>query len=235
MPDWLISHLSALQRDVVQSLAAELSAGGIGTALFAFALGALHALTPGHGKMALATYFLARQARIGMGVRIALSAAMLHVLTGAAVFMVLRFVVGQTSNIAGRGPPSFTILGYSLIIAAGALMVIQSLRPARSPRGEAHALTAGIGFLPCPLTISVLGFAWAQGTVAMVGMVLLSLALGIAATIAVVAVAAILVRGTVGAALADRLPDLEHRARWLQGIAGGCIVAIGAYTLATQR
>lgn len=235
MPDGLVLYLSALQRDVVQSLATELSAGGIGTAVLAFALGALHALTPGHGKMALATYFLARQAHVGKGVRVALSAAMLHVLSGAAVFLVLRFIVGQTSNITGRGSPSFTILGYGLIVAAGALMVVQSLRPAQSPRGEVHALTAGIGFLPCPLTISVLGFAWAQGTIAMVVTVLLSLALGIATTIAGVAVAAILVRGTVGAALADRLPDLERRARLLQGIAGVCIIAIGVYTLATLR
>jgi ABC-type nickel/cobalt efflux system permease component RcnA len=216
-------------------LATELSSGGIGTALFAFALGALHALTPGHGKTALATYFLARQARVGKGVRVALSAATLHVISGVAVFLALRFVVGQTSNITGRGSPSFAALGYGLIVAAGALMLVQSLRPARPARGEIYALTAGIGFLPCPLTISVLGFAWAQATVAMVGLVVLSLALGIATTIAVVAVAAILARGTVGAAVADRLPDLERWARLLQGMAGLAIMAIGAYTLATLR
>ena len=35
-----------------------------------------------------------------------------------------------------------------------------------------HALTAGVGLLPCPLTISVLGFAWTQGSAVMVGLVL---------------------------------------------------------------
>jgi hypothetical protein len=50
MLDWLIANLSTLQGGIVRSLAAELRAGGIGTAVLAFSLGALHALTPGHGK-----------------------------------------------------------------------------------------------------------------------------------------------------------------------------------------
>lgn len=44
-------------------------------------------------------------------------------------------------------------------------------------------LTGGIGLLPCPLTISVLAFAWIQGTAVMVAVVLATLALGIATTI----------------------------------------------------
>lgn len=62
MSDWLISALSGLQRSAVVGLAAELRSGGILTAVLAFGLGALHALTPGHGKAALAAYFLGREA-----------------------------------------------------------------------------------------------------------------------------------------------------------------------------
>jgi ABC-type nickel/cobalt efflux system permease component RcnA len=46
MPDWIISDLSSWQRTAVSGLAAELRTGGLLTALLAFALGALHALTP---------------------------------------------------------------------------------------------------------------------------------------------------------------------------------------------
>ena len=114
-------------------------------------------------------------------------------------------------------------------------MLIQSLRPTHAAHDGVHALTAGIGLLPCPLTISVLGFAWAQGTAAMVGLVLLSLALGISATIGIVAVLAIVARNTVGTALADRLPQIERGARILQSIAGLAIIAIGLYTLSAVR
>lgn len=110
-------------------------------------------------------------------------------------------------------------------------MLIQSLRPTHAAHDGAGALTAGIGLLPCPLTISVLGFAWAQGTAAMIGLVLLSLASGIAATIGIVAVVAITTRATLGASLVDHLPDLDRGARVLQGMAAVAIITIGIYTL----
>jgi nickel/cobalt exporter len=231
MPDWLIAYLGAWQGGIVRTLAAEMRAGGLGTAWLAFGLGALHALTPGHGKAALAAYFLGREARVGKGVRIALTAALLHVLSGFAVFLVLRFIVGQAHSITGRGSPTFTLLGYGLIIIAGAAMLFQSVRPASAGHDGAHALTGGIGLLPCPLTISVLGFAWVQGTAIMVAVVLAALALGIATTIGIVAVVTILARQTLGQALAHRLPQLERWSRIGQGVAGAAIVMIGVATL----
>ena len=50
MPDWLIVYLGSLQAGVMRGLAAELRAGGVGTVTLAFTLGAVHALTPGHGS-----------------------------------------------------------------------------------------------------------------------------------------------------------------------------------------
>jgi ABC-type nickel/cobalt efflux system permease component RcnA len=231
MPDWLIAWLGQMQGGIVRTLATELRAGGIGTIGFAFALGALHALTPGHGKAALAAYFLGREARITAGLQIALTAALLHVLSGLALFLVLRFVVGQVPSMLGRNSPTFTVVGYGLIIVAGAIMVAQSLRAPHSHGDGAHALTAGIGLLPCPLTISVLGFAWTQTSSAMVLLVLISLALGIALTIGLVALAAIIGRRTMGIALAGYLPGLERWSRIVQAAAGILIMGLGVATL----
>jgi nickel/cobalt transporter (NicO) family protein len=114
-------------------------------------------------------------------------------------------------------------------------MLYQSVRPAHTHHDGGHTLTAGIGLLPCPLTISVLGFAWIQGSAFMVGIVLISLALGISLTIGIVALLAILARCALGAAFAARLPGLERGARVIQGLAGALIVAIGLYTLASLR
>ena len=219
----------------MRSLAAEVRAGGLGTVALAFTLGAVHALTPGHGKAALAAYFLGREAPIGKGLRVALVAAFLHVLSGFAVFLVLRLLIGQMPSITGRPSPAFMMVGYSLIIIAGIVMLIQSVRPTHGAHDGVHALTAGVGLLPCPLTISVVGFAWAQGTAVMVGLVLFSLALGISATIGIVAVLAIVIRTSMGAALADRLHQLDRGARALQAIAALAIIAIGFYTLSALR
>jgi ABC-type nickel/cobalt efflux system permease component RcnA len=53
MRDTLMAYLGSLQGGVLRTLAAELRADSLGTAAFAFLLGALHALTPGHGKAVL--------------------------------------------------------------------------------------------------------------------------------------------------------------------------------------
>lgn len=237
MADWFTTYLASLQGGMVRSLAVDLRAGGLASAGLAFGLGALHALTPGHGKAALAAYFLGREARIGKGLRVALAAALLHVVSGFAAFLVLRLIVGQAPSMFGRGSPTFTGLGYALIIVAGLVMLVQSVRPAMDHAHDhgAHTLTAGIGLLPCPLTISVLGFAWVQASAAMVGLVLVALALGISLTIGSVALIAILARRTLGAALGTWLPGLERGARVIQGLAGGTIVVIGLAMLASLR
>jgi ABC-type nickel/cobalt efflux system permease component RcnA len=233
MPDWIIGFLSGVQRAIVTTLAAELRAGGLATAAFAFFLGAVHALTPGHGKAAVAAYFFGQQSRIATGIRVALGAAFLHVLMGFAAFLVLRFIVNQMPAMTGRGSPALAITGYGLIVVAGALMILQSLR-STSAGARAHVLTVGIGLLPCPLTITVLGFAWAQGVGPMTAVVLFSLAAGIAFTIGIVAVLAILGRRFLGQALNDQVPGFERAARTLQGAAGALIIVIAAYAIWTS-
>lgn len=232
MPDGLITFLSELQRTAVAGLAAELRAGGMFTAALAFALGALHALTPGHGKAALAAYFLGQEAKLGTGLRVTLAASFLHVVMGALAFMILRFVVSRTPLMTDRGSSFFAVAGYGLILVVGAVMLVQSLRPA-SAAARPHTLALGVGLLPCPLTISVLGFAWAQSGGAMVLVVLVALAAGIALTIGAVALFAIVVRRFAGYALAHHLSGLDRWARAAQGVAGAAIVAIAAYALST--
>jgi ABC-type nickel/cobalt efflux system permease component RcnA len=149
------------------------------------------------------------------------------VLSGFAVFLVLRLLIGQLPSISGRPSPTFLMIGYALIIISGLVMLIQSLRPAQTAHDGVHALTAGIGLLPCPLTISVLGFAWAQGS----ALVLLSLALGISTTIGIVAVLAIGARSILGTALVHWLPQIERSSLVLQRLAAVAIIAIGALTI----
>ncbi len=236
MWEWFHSAISQMQGGIIRTLAAELRAGGMGAVIFAFVLGALHALTPGHGKAALAAYFLGREAHIGKGIRVALSAALLHVLSGFAAFLVLRFVVGQVPSISGRGSPGFTVFGYGLIVLAGAMMLYQSVRPSQDHTHDgSRAMITGMGLLPCPLTISVLGFAWLQSSGIMVGLMLISLALGISLTIGLVAVAAILGRAKMGKALGAHLPQLDCGARIVQGVAGAIIILIGIATLASLQ
>jgi ABC-type nickel/cobalt efflux system permease component RcnA len=147
---------------------------------------------------------------------------MIHVAMGFLAFLVLQLIVGQMPTMTARGSPAFALIGYGLILLAGSIMIYQSLKPAVS-KASPHVLTAGVGILPCPLTITVLGFAWAQGSGPMVAVVLVALAAGIAFTIGIAG------RRLFGYALMHRMMALEHGARVLQGIAGATIVVIAAY------
>lgn len=139
-------------------------------------------MTPGHGKAALAAYFLGHEARLWKGVRIALIGAFMHVIMGLAVFLVFKLIIGQMPTMFGRSAPSFGALGCVFIVVAGMIMLVQSIRPMQSHSHGDHAITAGIGILPCPLTISVLGFAWSQGSAVMIALMVASLAFGIGMT-----------------------------------------------------
>jgi ABC-type nickel/cobalt efflux system permease component RcnA len=161
---------------------------------------------------------------------VALTAAMIHVAMGFLAFLVLRLIAGQMPTMTARGSPAFALIGYGLILLAGSILIYQSLKPAMS-KASPHMLTAGVGILPCPLTVTVLGFAWAQGSRPMVGVVLVALAAGIAFTIGIVAVLAIAGRRLFGHALMHRIPAFERGARALQGIAGAAIVLIASYAL----
>lgn len=219
------------QFGVMRALSTALRDGSATTFALAFALGALHALTPGHGKAALTAYMLAKPSSVGKGIRIALSAASLHVLSGLVAFVVMRFLLKQVPLMTGRGPASITILGAGFVIAAGAMMVWQSVRPHTHTHDGAHALTIGMGLLPCPLTISVLGFAWLQSSVVTLLILVISLASGIALTIGIVAVGAALAQRVFGLALADRLDAMVHGATVLQAVFGAVMIGLGAYMI----
>lgn len=232
--DTFMTTIGQMQGGVMRALASELRAGGLGAAMLATGLGALHALTPGHGKAALVAYFLGHEARITKGLRIALSGALLHVVSGFVAFLILRFILGQAPSISGRGSITFTLIGYGFVMLAGVMMLVQGLRAGRThahAHDGGHALTAGIGLLPCPLTISVLGFAWLQSSAVMVGVVLVSLALGIALTIGLVALAAILTRKGFGATVVASLPGLERFGRRVLIIAGLTIITLAGYAM----
>ena len=64
---------------------------------------------------------------------------------------------------------------------------------------------------------------------------LLSLALGISATIGIVAVLAIGARSFLGIALVHWLPQIERGSLVLQRLAALTIIAIGLYTLSVLR
>lgn len=105
----------------------------IGIAL-AFAYGVVHALGPGHGKLVVASYFLAREARIGRGLLMGLQIAICHVISAvvavALADLLLRQAFGGTAAEVG----GVRVASYALIALIGLVMLAQAVRRSRLRR-----------------------------------------------------------------------------------------------------
>jgi len=239
---WLLG----LQREVygllgsrIQSMAdsADAAAGAIA---FALALGAVHAMTPGHGKAVIFSYFLGARARPLNGLAMAGKVAAMHVLS--AVLLVALF--GSAASMFGRpaGVAKWIqVASYAIIVVIGGWLLFRAIRAARRGGTAApqhrHDLSRGllpfaVGLLPCPMTMLILTYALANASLA-AGLALVAfLGIGIASTIALVGSLGMLVRRSAFAALD---PTGRLYARLLGGLEiASClaIIALGAVFLA---
>lgn len=226
--------LSSLQRDTASALslylrqATSLDGSALVAAAFAFALGMLHAATPGHGKIVVFSYFFGQDARPWTGVSLSLKIATTHILTAIVLFA----AADMTQTIFfGRTAGSALVLqaaSYLLIAVIGATLMYRSLR-ARSPQPRdgfsARALPFVVGLLPCPLTLLILSYAIATATIA-AGLVLIAImGVGIAATITLVAVLGMVARHTTRLSLG---PERVARGLRVLEVAGsGAIMVAG--------
>ena len=133
------------------------------------ALGLVHALTPGHGKAIIFSYFLGHNADPFSGIKVAAGAAVTH----GSIAVILVLIAGRVISPLGRptGAGAWLELTAGLIVAGiGALYVVLSLRGLRRLTLHSHGaeasrpfLAIAMGLLPCPLTIIVVGSAINQG------------------------------------------------------------------------
>ena len=170
-----MDFLFALQRWIYESLTAHLSAYSSaqdGTVLAAMlplgvVFGAIHALTPGHSKLVLASYLASSQSAAVRGMAVAGALALTHVFSAVVIALTAAPLVTRTLGGAGQA----AILEN---ISRGLLAVIGGWLVVRAWRGKSHAhgegLTVGIiaGLVPCLLTLYVmfmaLGFDEASGS-----------------------------------------------------------------------
>jgi nickel/cobalt exporter len=95
----------------------------------AFAYGLLHALGPGHRKVALAAYFLARPARPLQGVAAGASVALLHAAAALSIIYGLYYLFRATVTTAFASVSSILELAsYAAIVLLGLIMLAVAVR-----------------------------------------------------------------------------------------------------------
>ena len=222
-----------IQRDIGSALSASLhrltETGVLPPSLIALALalGAIHALTPGHGKSIILSYFLGHSARAIDGLIMAGRVAFSHSLT--AVLLVL--LVGSAASKWGRPSGAAEILqlaSYALITVLGLFYLYKAIKP-RPPdvNSRPHALPYAVGVLPCPLTMLIVGNAIAAGSV--VGGIGLAVvvAIGAAATISLFGASGILLRKAFMVATEGHAPVAAGLLRAAEVISSAAIFLIG--------
>ena len=230
----------------------ERAAGGDGVLVVllgaAFAWGAFHALSPGHGKAMVAAYLVgtrgtARQA-IALGATVTVThTAGVFVLGGVALAL-SRWVLPEELY------PWLSLASGLLVLAVGASLVrgrVRWARAARRPHDHDHehaghhhahshhhggasggwrgvlALGASAGLLPCPSALVVLLSALAQREVALGLVLILAFSAGLAATLTALGLAVVRT-GRLGA----RVPAARGLVAALPAVSTVLILLVGA-------
>jgi len=149
-----LQFLVDAQRTLRETLAEAVDRSAAGTGVpgllaLAFAYGLLHALGPGHRKVALAAYFLARPARPMQGVTAGISVAFLHAAAALVIIYGLYYLFRQTVTTAFSSVSSvLELASYAAITLLGLVLLFlavrQSLRGRKTGRTTRAAETPTI-------------------------------------------------------------------------------------------
>lgn len=192
--------------------------------------GAVHALTPGHGKSVLAAYLVGSRLTVLRSLAVAGALALTHVGSAVALALLAAPLITRTLGGVGRAP-LLEMLSWGLLAAVGLWLPVRALRG--RPHLHHEGVTVGVmaGLIPCPLTLFVMLYALARG-VAEAGLAFAVAMLGgIAITLIAVALLAVLAREGVLRALTRHGGSIERLAGALDALSGALLLLIGSVEL----
>ncbi|HWG95184.1 MAG TPA: hypothetical protein VNU66_13280 [Mycobacteriales bacterium] len=229
-----------LERRLVTAL--DTSTGPVAAAvalLVALAVGAVHALAPGHGKAVAAAYLVAGRGRVRDAALLGLVVAVMH--CGSVLALGLALWSASRVPDVGRLGDALQLVTGLVVAALGAWMLLRRRRPrgAEAPmtREGLVALGTAGGLLPSPSALLVLLSALALGRTALGLGLVAAFSAGLAATVTLTGVLALRGRDVLHRRAheraADRLHRLLHAAPALGAVAVlvvGTVVAVRAAT-----
>jgi nickel/cobalt exporter len=187
--------------------------------LAALGWGAVHALSPGHGKAMVAAYLVGTRGRPRHAVALGLTVTVTHTIgvfaLGAITLALSQYVLPETLY------PWLNLVSGLLVVVVGAAVLRSHLRRVRV-RGRAHhhhdhdhdhghshlpqkpgvrglvAMGAAAGLIPCPSALVVLLGAVAQGQIALGMLLIVAFSVGLAGTLTVLGLAVVLASRALG-------------------------------------
>jgi nickel/cobalt transporter (NicO) family protein len=246
-----------LQRDLVERMARhvrEMRDGdsfsalvvGIGVGLL---YGILHTLGPGHGKFAVASYFLSQGATVRRGALMGAQVAITHVIAAVVLVAIADVTVRMIMSDSAAELRLMRLLGYGILALTGLYMLVMALRGVFTgavhshdcdhghghhhhghdhghdahTHGQQGLVAIGAGLAPCTGSIMVMLFALANDVLWAGVVMVAAIAAGMAVTIFALGLVALWGR----AQILRRMDAASPRAIWLDRglhIAGGLLI-----------
>lgn len=227
----MLDYLIGIQRAIYTALSADVAAFAATRnwaallAVFPMGIlfGAVHALTPGHGKSILAAYLVGSRLAALRAAAVAVVQAFRHV--GSAVILALLSAPLITRSLGGVGrAPALEFLSRGMLIVIGGWLIARAFFNQGHPHGEGLAVGFVAGLVPCPLTLFAMFFALSRSVPEAGLMFALAMMFGVFATLAVVASTAVFMRDRVIILMERHGTSLRTWSRCLDGAAGLLLV-----------
>jgi nickel/cobalt exporter len=230
MLDWLVSLQTIIHGIVSDDIAGFAASGDLVTLWsllpLAIGLGAVHALTPGHNKLVLATYLVGERPPIMRALGMSALLSLTHIASAVFIALGANWLVSRTITSSGQAP-ILEISSRLLLVAIGAWMVLRALRHGSHAHGQGAIFAIAAGLIPCPLTLFIMFYAMTQG-VPQAGLVFASaMLIGVGSVLCLVGIASTLAAGF----LARNAAAWANGSRIIEGIAGIVLIAVGAVQL----
>jgi ABC-type nickel/cobalt efflux system permease component RcnA len=159
--------------------------------LTAFAWGAIHALSPGHGKAMVAAYLVGSRGTARHAAALGATVTITHT---AGVFALGLVALGLSAYVLPEDVyPWLNLVSGVLVVGVGAYVLRQHLRRRRHHHHHAPpeklswrgiiAMGAAAGLIPCPSALVVLLGAIAQGQIGLGMVMIVAFSLGLACTL----------------------------------------------------
>jgi nickel/cobalt transporter (NicO) family protein len=202
--------------------------------LAAFGWGALHALSPGHGKAMVAAYLIGTRVRARHAVALGAMVTVTHTIgvfaLGIVTLALSQYVLPEDLY------PWLNLVSGLLVVSVGAAVLRSRVRSsAEHAHVHVHEHRAGLlgmgaaaGLIPCPSALVVLLAAVSQHEIALGMLLIVAFSLGLAGTLTALGLAVVYARARLPRLKLPRLTAALPAASALVIVVVGCVLTLNA-------
>ena len=234
----MMEFLIDLQRNIYAALTSDITTYSNSRALAALlamlplgtVFGAAHALTPGHSKSVLAAYILGSGLKPSRALLTSFVLSVTHISSAVLLALVTNSLVTRSLVGAGRAP-SIEWTSRLILVAIGLWIIFRAIRARPHVHGEGVATGIIAGLIPCPLTLFVMTLALSRGAPEAGLAFSLSMLLGVATVLGVVALISAFARSSIMHLFVRHKAALAQVSRVADAIAGVALTSIALFEL----